>query len=336
MRTRWLVDKDLEQPVQGSDERDLVLPAGAELLLLPALAALFWGLAYGLRNAFWATVGIVVGLVAAAFFVSSAATGIKRFLLRRRRRDFLLARTRPPFSLFLRSSTADLNLSPDAVYPNSWVPVSISDSYGEHVPLRFRCRQFLEIRLAPLTILAIKNHEKLDTFVAQSYADHTWRDEILLDFRQSHFILILPLWPSAGLLWEVQTLKSLHLMHKVLFVLPPTFRGQGRSWPARKIGRHIEVCSDSTLAPDRLRTDWNRSVEILKAHGVTLPRYPEADDRFNSDSVDRFNWDRGALLAQSTQANAEFDLLLPWDQLTLKWAEHLAQERPRAPVRSQI
>lgn len=110
--------------------------------------------------------------------------------------------------------------------------------------------QQLEQALRPLPLKRVKHPEHADDVPTVQYSDVSWEAEIVRDFEQAAAILVIPLWPSKAVLWEIKTVLSLGLDEKLFFVMP--------------------AMED---APPNVSTDWFTCKQQLRDLNIELKGY---------------------------------------------------------------
>lgn len=155
------------------------------------------------------------------------------------------------FALLLRSSRCDRELPQERVLRcieyRGGGPTEVLRSLPGTV------RQ-LERALLPWPLKRIKHPdphpEHVDDVPTIQYGDDAWRDEIVHDFRIAEAILVLPLWLSEPVQWEIQTLLTMGLAGRLFFVMPA-----------------------SADAPAGVSADWHACRRQLRDLGIELARY---------------------------------------------------------------
>lgn len=166
-------------------------------------------------------------------------------------RDFALQHGREAtlqrFVLLLRTSRSDREL------PQQRELRSIEYSAGAHVEVQRVLPgtvQQLEQALLPLPLKRIKHPAHADDVPTVQYDDETWRREIVHDFRLAEAILVLPLWLNETVQWEIRTVLSMGLGHKLFFVMPAQLD-----------------------APEGVSTAWYSCKQQLRELGIELKGY---------------------------------------------------------------
>jgi hypothetical protein len=152
-----------------------------------------------------------------------------------------------PFALLLRSTQCDKRLRMDREVRG------IEDSIMGPIEVVRRLPgtvQQLEQALRPLPLKRVKHPEHADDVPTVQYADVSWRAEIVKDFEQAEAILVIPLWLSEPVLWEIQTVLSMGLVEKLFFVMP--------------------AMED---APPNVSTDWFTCKQRLRDLNIELKGY---------------------------------------------------------------
>jgi len=293
-------------------------PQGATEYLLAwltlALMAGWFGLlvVWPLMTLVWSLVAIA-SLISVLAFLAWVDDGAERSLRDHVRGLMSRRNGEVGFALLLRSSEADRQMSPGRVWPLvGWHSPGIEDGTS-HLPEEMQFRRHLAARLAPLYIKAAKNDRDHEVVIGVDYGER-WQAEIVDDFRQARLILLVPLWPSPAVSWEVRTLSGLRLLGKVFIVMPPALSFDTPRWPVGQgegMKLYWQKYQDSAWSYEALRTHWNLGAEALKTNGLEVPRWPSLDLTSAHASV----WSAGALLAQSKSGSGVFDELLPWATL---------------------
>lgn len=191
------------------------------------------------------------------------------------------------FALLLRSTQTDQLFS-----GRNLMSGNISDKYYEDLETHQQLRAHLFESLSPVALLAVKNREFISHMPAAEYPENKWQSEVTADFVASKLLLLIPLFPSVGLRWEIEQLLLGQHLDKCFIVMPPadTLRlDWSQNWryhsmiadanPAmsnsernRKVEqwRHDQACRE-------LQAYWASAKDWLKAEfGISIPEYSAA------------------------------------------------------------
>ena len=230
---------------------------------------------------------LVLGIVVLVGIGIQIATGIRNY------RDRLARRSRVnelkevtvrkstdfggDFCILLRSTVCDSRFSS----PFSVAGKSISDDFLPGDPTDARLRQYLFQKTAPFYMRLIKN-EQIDEAIALDYGDNDWQRRVTIDLKQSAFILAIPIFPSHAVLWELESIQKLELIHKLFFVMPPAkaFRSSIIIERAQRCTNHPIENHDfigefrhgtwrsneyiSRVAEQEISSEWGEATTLLK------------------------------------------------------------------------
>ena len=121
------------------------------------------------------------------------------------------------FGLLLRSSFCDLSYPPERLLvEEKWTSFG-PQKHTQSIPGFYRQ---LEKISSPTDLRAIKNPDLTGDIPTITYLTEKWQAEIIADFRNSSFIVIVPTWMSDSVLWEISTIRQLGLLEKVVVAMP--------------------------------------------------------------------------------------------------------------------
>lgn len=197
------------------------------------------------------------------------------------------------FCLVLRSSRADSWLSVDAGEFGA-----IQDSRFLRLDIAPGFRECLVKMMRPLHTLFIKNAAEIHDAAVLEYDDNCWQAEVLRDMQDATLLIVIPIWPSSALEWELDRIIEMGYLSKTYFLMPPGHLVRSESFAeatvlqrARRSMRYLMHVMAKFLEPNDVivieyppvenpverwvdaMIGWQHAVELFAEKGLELPAF---------------------------------------------------------------
>jgi hypothetical protein len=168
----------------------------------------------------------------------------------------------PKFVLLLRSSDCDRGL------PQRAVPGLTFEIEGQ--PVAVGLYTTIARAVFPLDLKAAKNPELTGDVPTVLYPDEGWKQRIRGDLLASDMIVLVPLWLSPAVAWEVRTIIELDLLHKLVIAMPSA----GGYWgdPVEEAA-YLQLSKRQDPLAERLLVAWRRARIDLAWLGLLVPEH---------------------------------------------------------------